>query len=400
MKYIVIIPDGMADYPLEELNGRTPLQAARTTNMDYLAQNGFSGLVQTIPSGMKPGSDIGNMAILGYDPKKYHTGRAPLEAANQNILLKENEIAVRCNFVTIDHNEMSDYSAGHISTKEADILIKELNEQLGCDTIKFYTGKSYRHILVIKDENIEQLIKVQTAAPHDILGKDINHFLPKGKGSELFLEIMNKSKEILQNHTINQVRIDLKENPADMLWLWGQGTNPSLPAFKEKFGISGCIISAVDLINGIGRLAGLDIIDVPGITGYYDTNYLGKAEYAIKSLKKHDFVYIHVEAPDEAGHNGDARAKIAAIENIDREILGTILNHYDKHDDLRILLLPDHPTPVKLRTHTDDPVGFVLYGKGIQPDPTEKFNEATSKEKGLKFKSADELMNYFITKNQ
>ncbi|MCA9408909.1 MAG: phosphoglycerate mutase, partial [Candidatus Omnitrophica bacterium] len=216
MKYIVIIPDGMADYPLEELNGRTPLQAARTTNMDYLAQNGFSGLVQTIPSGMKPGSDIGNMAILGYDPKKYHTGRAPLEAANQNILLKENEIAVRCNFVTIDHNEMSDYSAGHISTKEADILIKELNEQLGCDTIKFYTGKSYRHILVIKDENIEQLIKVQTAAPHDILGKDINHFLPKGKGSELFLEIMNKSKEILQNHTINQVRIDLKENPADM----------------------------------------------------------------------------------------------------------------------------------------------------------------------------------------
>lgn len=399
MKYIIIVPDGMADYPVEELDNKTPLEVAHTTNMDYMAQNGMSALVRTIPEGMAPGSDIGNMSILGYDPKTYHTGRAPLEAANQGIELKNNEVAIRCNLVTIVDNKMMDYSAGHISTKEADIFIKSLNKKLGGKTLKFYTGKSYRHLLILKTDNPKEILKIKTTPPHDILGKNIADFIPNGKGADLLNDLMTRSVEVFTNHEVNQVRLDLKENPATMIWLWGQGEKPNFPSFKEKYGLQGGIISAVDLVNGIGRLAGLEIIDVPGITGYYDTNYLGKAEYALKSLKKNDFVYIHIEAPDEAGHNGDIKAKINAIERIDKDIIGTILNHYERHDDVRILVLPDHPTPVKLRSHTNDPVGFVMYGKGINPDGGNAFNESTAKEKGIQFENGEDLINYFIKKN-
>jgi 2,3-bisphosphoglycerate-independent phosphoglycerate mutase len=399
-KYILIVPDGMADEPIEELGNRTPLEVAHTPNMSYLAQHGITGLVQTVPDGMHPGSDVANMAIMGYPPNEFHTGRAPLEAANQNIVLKDNEVAFRCNLVTIFNDEMSDYSAGHIGTKEATVLIEALNKELGSDAVRFVPGKSYRHLLILKVNDPQSFLKIKTTPPHDIPGKDIRSFLPKGKeDADILLNLIEKSKQVLENHSINQVRVDLKENPANMIWLWGQGTKPNLPPFSQKFGMEGSIISAVDLVNGIGRLAGLDIIDVPGATGYYDTNYLGKAEYALKSLKKKDFVYIHIEAPDEAGHNGDMKAKIEAIERIDRDIVGTILNHFGEHDSVRILLLPDHPTPVNRRTHTNDPVGFILFGEGIDPDGSQEYTEKAAREKGLKFNTAHELTERFIKKD-
>lgn len=398
MKYIVIVPDGMTDQPVEELGGKTPLEAARTTNMDYLAQHGSTGLIQTIPDKMKPGSDIGNMALLGYDPKKYHTGRAPLEAANLGIELKNDEVAFRCNLVTIVKGEMSDYSAGHIKTEEASLLIDSLNKDINLDDIKFTTGNGYRHLLVLKVRDPRIYCAITTTPPHDILGKNFKSFLPHGPESEMLLKLMERSKEIFLGHSVNQVRIDLGENPANTIWLWGQGTRPKLPSFEKKFGVKGSIISAVDLVNGIGRLAGLDVINVPGITGYYDTNYLGKAEYALESLKKKDFVYIHIEAPDEAGHNGDIKAKITSIENIDKDIVGTILNRYSEHDNIRILVVPDHPTPVKLRTHTSDPVGFVMYGKGIAHDGSENYSETETGKNGLKFDSGEALMDHFMTK--
>ena len=398
MKYIVIIPDGAADVPVEELGNKTPLEAARTTNMDYLAQHGCTGLIQTIPDGMNPGSDIGNIALMGYHPAKHHSGRAPLEAANLNITLADDEVAFRCNLVTITDNKMQDYSAGHIKTKEAALLIDALNEEIDLDGVKFYAGKSYRHLLVLKVRHPKTYCAIQATPPHDILNQNIKAYLPKGPESEMLLKLIEKSKDIFEKHSVNKVRIDLGENPANMIWLWGQGTRPNLPSFKEKFGVTGSIISAVDLVNGIGRLAGLDVIDVPGITGYYDTNYLGKARYALESLKHKDFVYIHVEAPDEAGHNGDIKEKVTAIERIDQDIVGTVLNHYGKHDNIRVLVLPDHPTPVKLRTHTSDPVPFVMFGKGIAHDGSRNYSETTGKKNGLKFESGEALIDHFMTK--
>ena len=400
MKYIVIVPDGMADYPVARIGNKTPLEAARTPNMDFLAQQGMVGLVQTIPEGMKPGSDIGNMAILGYDPKSCHTGRAPLEAANQNIILADDEVAFRCNLITVADHKMIDYSAGHISTKEAAILIEALNRETVQEGIKFYPGKSYRHLLIVKGNRVKEYMRVKTHPPHDIIDQDIRNFLPgKAPAAEMLLMLMEKSKTIFAQHSVNQVRADLKEHPATMIWLWGQGVRPNLPLFEQKFGVRGGIISAVDLVNGIGRLAGLEVIDVPGVTGYYDTNYLGKAQYALESLKKNDFVYVHIEAPDEAGHNGDLEAKINCIERIDREIIGTILDYFRQHEDVRILVLPDHPTPVELRTHTSDPVCFVMYGKDVIPDAAPRLTESLAKEKGLKFASGEALLKKFMAKD-
>ncbi len=398
MKYIVIVPDGMADQPLEELGAKTPMEVAHTANMDYLAQNGFTGLVQTIPAGMKPGSDVGNLSVMGYDPRSCFSGRAPLEAANLGITLKDNEIAFRCNLVTMDNKRMLDYSSGHISSEEAAKLIGALNEHLSEDGLRFVAGKSYRHLLILRVNNVEAYSQIKCTPPHDIMGRDFSKYLPQGQGAMTLLRLMEKAREILAGHEVNNVRIDLKENPANNIWLWGQGTRPAIPSFADKYGAQGSIISAVDLVNGIGRLAGLNVVKVPGITGYYDTNFKGKAEYALKSLKDRDFVFIHIEAPDEAGHNGDAKAKIAAIENIDRDVIGTVLNHFDEQDDFRILVLPDHPTPVALRTHTSDPVPFVMYGKRIPQDGSETLDERSAKEKGLRFKSGEALMEEFMTR--
>jgi 2,3-bisphosphoglycerate-independent phosphoglycerate mutase len=291
---------------------------------------------------------------------------------------------------------MVDYSAGHILTKEAKILIDALNEEMHEEGIRFVAGKSYRHLMIMTVRDTKEFFKIPCTPPHDILDKDIEKYLPEGSGAKTLLRLMERSRKILDGHPVNNVRVDLKENPANMIWLWGQGVKLTLPSFKERYGAEGAIISAVDLVNGIGRLAGLEIVEVPGITGYYDTNYLGKAEYALKALETKDFVFIHIEGPDEAGHNGDFKAKISCIEHIDREITGTILNHFSKNEDVRILVLPDHPTPVKLRTHTADPVGFVMCGKGIPQDGADEFSEAASKAKGLKFKSGEELMKFFM----
>ncbi len=397
MKYIVLVGDGMADYPIKELGNKTPLEAAKVPNMDFIAKNGRAGLVHTIPQGLAPASDVANLSIIGYDPVKYYSGRGPLEAANMGIKLGPDDIAFRCNLVTIDKERMADYSAGHITSEEAATLIKFLDKKLGSEKIKFYPGVSYRHLIIVRDGSLKEALReTHCEPPHDITGMEIKGHLPKGDGAKFLIKLMEDSRAILSGHEVNHVRIDLKENPADMIWLWGQGVETNMPKFSDKFGVTGSVISAVDLIKGIGKLIGLDVINVPGATGYYDTNYQGKAKYAIDSLKDKDFVFVHVEAPDEAGHNGDLRAKMAAIENFDRFIVGAILDKFKKQEDFRVMVLPDHNTPVSLRTHTAEPVPFAVFGKGFAPNGAQEYSEASAKATGLAFGHGHELMEYFI----
>ncbi|MBU1043676.1 MAG: cofactor-independent phosphoglycerate mutase [Candidatus Omnitrophica bacterium] len=395
MKYIVMVPDGMADYPLAELGGRTPLEVARTPNMDLLAKDGKIGQASFVPEGMIPGSDVANLAIFGYDPNKYFSGRAPLEATHLGIELKADEVAFRCNFITEGNGYLVDYSAGHITTKEAQVLIKVLNKHFKKEGIVFYPGVSYRHLMIIKDVN-HDLCKVRCYPPHDIMGQKIEKYMLDKKKAGFINDIMLKAREILDLHEINQVRRDLNESPANMIWLWGQGKKVDLPSFKEKYGLSGAVISAVDLIKGIGCAAGLEAIYVPGATGYYDTDYEAKARYALKALEKDDFVFIHVEAPDEAGHNGDARAKISAIESFDKLVLGTVLAGLKDVKDYRLMILPDHPTPVALKTHTSDPVCLLMYGSGIEKDEICLYNENEAKKSEFVFANGYELMDCFI----
>ena len=304
MKYIVLVPDGACDYPVDELEGKTPLEVAAIPNMNLIAKNGLVGITNTIPKGFSPASDVANLSILGYDPAKYYSGRGPLEAANMGIQLREDEVAFRCNLVTIDNDTMLDYSAGHITSKEASRLIFVVGDVINLENIKFYPGVGYRHLMVVRDKSfVKALLKTKCIPPHDITGYKISKNLPKGPAAKFLIDLMQRSKEPLINHEVNRVRIDLNENPANAIWLWGQGTAPNMPTFKDRFGIDGSIISAVDLIKGIGKIIGLASISVPGATGYYDTNYKAKAEYALGSLKDKDFVFVHVEAPDEAGHN-------------------------------------------------------------------------------------------------
>ncbi|MBN1405341.1 MAG: cofactor-independent phosphoglycerate mutase [Candidatus Omnitrophica bacterium] len=392
MKYIMLVGDGMCDRAVKEFDGKTPLQAARIPNMNMVAKEGQVGIASTIPLRLTPASDVANLSLLGYDPNKYYTGRAPLEAANMGVKLKESDVGFRCNLVTISDEKMEDYSAGHIKSKEAGILIRFLDEKLNLKGVKFYPGISYRHLTVIDTRQAgiqaKDFLNTICTPPHDITGKRIQRYMPRGKAAAFLTDLMVRSKDILMSHDINKVRVDLGENPASMIWLWGQGVNVHIPSFKEKFNVTGSIISAVDLIKGIGKTIGLDVINVPGATGYYDTNYKGKADYAIESLEKHDFVFIHVEAPDEAGHNGDARAKIAAIENIDRLIVGSILEHFQKtKQDFRILITSDHATPVSVRTHTREPIFFAVYGKGIARDEVEAFNEIAAYKASVKLKT-------------
>ncbi|MCX5681318.1 MAG: cofactor-independent phosphoglycerate mutase [Candidatus Omnitrophica bacterium] len=399
MKYIVIVPDGMADYPIPALKGKTPLEYAQTPNMDFLAQHGLVGMIQTIPDNLPPGSDVGNLSAMGYDPRKSFSGRAPLEAANMNVALGKNDIAFRCNLVTIGDKKMADYSAGHISSKEAAALIAALNKNNKMRNVKFYPGKSYRHLTIIKSSHTKKLSQCQCTPPHDILNKKINSFFPKGANAKILNDLMEWSKGILKDHPVNKKRIAEGKSPATMIWLWGQGLKPQLPLFKKKFGITGSVISAVDLVNGIGKLIGLNVIRVPGATGYYDTNYKGKAQYALRSLKKNDFIFIHIEAPDEAGHNGDLRMKVKCIELIDKEVIGTILKRYKAGGDFRILILPDHRTPLSKRTHTREPVCFVMSGKNIQIQGSRSFSEKTAANSGIFFATGEKLMNYFIKGN-
>jgi len=390
MKYIVLVGDGMADYPLPELGGLTPLAAANIPNMDFIAKHGKCGMAKTVPDNMPPGSDVANLSIMGYNPVQYYSGRGPLEAASIGIALEKEDIAFRCNLITEKDGLLADYSAGHISSEEARILIEAVDKELG-NACKFHAGVSYRHLLVMKEGG-----RTECTPPHDVVGQSVDDVLPRGEDSDILIALIKASKPILDEHEVNIKRRRDGKNPANLIWPWGQGKAPSMPLFKDLFGVSGSLISAVDLLKGIGKYAGLDIINVPGATGYLDTNFSGKAAYALRSLDDHDFVLVHVEAPDEAGHMGNIEAKIKAIENFDEKVVGGMLNELGGFGDYKILVLPDHATPISVRTHTSDPVPFAIYSSTESADYVDRFDELAAKEGIFGLVEGYSLMNLLI----
>ena len=391
----------MADYPLDVLGGKTPLEAARTPNMDWLAARGVYGLAHVIPKGFPPGSDVGNMSIMGYDPAVYHTGRSPLEAASMGVTLGTKDIAFRCNLVTLtghgSDTVMEDFTAGHITTEEARTIIADLAGALGGDGIEFFPGVSYRHLMVWRNGKE----KMQTTPPHDITDQKISGFMPAGDGADRLLKLMEASQAVLADHPVNQTRRTQGQRSATSIWLWGQGRAPALPPLTKRFGIKGGVISAVDIIHGLGVYAGLQRIDVPGVTGFLDTNYRGKGEYGVKSLENNDFVFIHVEATDEAGHMGDVEKKIQALEDFDEKVVGTVLKGMAHRRDWRVLLMPDHPTAIALKTHVSDPVPFVLYSpQEPRNNGTVGYNERDAAKTGVVAKQAFKLMEALIEGRQ
>src|SRR4030042_6929751 len=400
MKYVVIIGDGMADRPLEDLGWKTPLQEAFKPNMDRLACGGKIGRVRTIPLGFHPGSDVANLNILGYNPSKFYSGRAPLEAVSMGIILKEEDVAYRCNLVTLKYNldmtkaVMEDYSSGHITTEEARELVNYINKEIRIEKVSFYPGISYRHIMVWS----AGALNIECTPPHDITGKDIADYLPVGDGEDILRELMMQASGILESHSINRERIKKGNKPANSIWFWGQGKKLNIPTFREKYALEGALVSAVDLMRGLGINAGFEILQVPGLTGYLDTNYVGKAEAAMKALEKVDIAYIHVEAPDEAGHSGNYRDKLRAIEDFDALVVGTVLKGIGFFDEYRILLLPDHPTPIDVRTHTDEPVPFVIFDSRLSiKNEGATFDEKLLERKDIiNFEEGYKLMDFFI----
>ena len=368
MKYVLIQGDGMSDFPVESLGGLTPLEKARTPNMDRLARDGRLGLVRTIPDGFPSGTDVGTMTILGYDPARYHTGRSPIEAASMGIDMGANDVAFRCNLVTIEKragNEvMCDFTAGHISTEEAKEIVEDIGRELGTDDLDFHPGVSYRHCMIWHGGPTA----TTTTPPHDITDRAVAGYLAKGEGAEEIARLAKAAHNLLAEHPVNRSRGARGERPATDIWLWGQGKKPAVPTLHERFGLTGGLITAVDVVGGLGRLAGLERIDVPGITGFVDTNYVGKGEYALQTLERHDLVFVHVESTDESGHMGDADLKVGAIEDLDAKVIGTILDGIERFGDYRVMVLPDHATPVSTKTHADDPVPFLIFdsrgGKG------------------------------------
>ncbi len=386
MKYIILVPDGMADRPLRELGGRTPVEAANTPNMDHITRAGVCGMAQTFFEGLPYDSSIANMSILGYDPRKYFCGRSPLEAANLGISLGGGDISLRANLITVGDGKISDFTAGHISSSEGAELIKALNDGLGQDGLRFYPGVSYRNILVLKS-NLSPSLDFKATAPHDIVGKKCDEHRVSANSSkakktaELINKLVADSCEILADHPVNARRIKGGKNPANSIWLWGAGSKPSMPSFKSMYGIDGSIVSAVDLLKGIGKVIGLDVLDVEGATGYLDTNYEGKADAAVESLSTVDFSYVHVEATDESGHEGNIEHKIQAIEDVDKKVLGRILDRLD--GEYRILMMPDHPTPIEVRSHTSEPVPYVIYNSSEKgADSVKSFSEKLIREGG------------------
>lgn len=391
-KYVIIVPDGAADEPLEEFGGQTVLEAAEIPNMDRVSREGRQGLVRTIPEGMEPGSDVAQMSLLGYDPLRYYTGRAPIEAVAQNIKLDAEDWVFRCNLVTIVDGKMEDHSAGHISTEEGTRLIKELNEQLGNNEMRFYPGVSYRHLLVFKGAQFD----VQTYPPHDYIGTAFEKILPRGKGAEQLIDLMARSQQIFVGHDINKVRQDLGESQASSIWLWGQGRRAKMAGFEKQFGLKGAAITAVDLVRGLAKLIGFDLINVEGATGFVDTNYEGKAAAAIEALEKYDIVFVHIEAPDEAGHSGNAELKKKAVEQIDKYIVGPVFEALQKYDNWNMLVAPDHPTPIRTCAHSDEPVPFAMAGTGITGILNANFSEANAEKSGFRIENGFELMEYFL----
>jgi 2,3-bisphosphoglycerate-independent phosphoglycerate mutase len=391
-KYAIIIPDGAADEPVEQFDGQTPLEAARTPNMDRISTEGRQGLVRTVPEGMEPGSDVAQMSLLGYDPRRYYSGRAPIEAVARNIQLSQGDWVFRCNLITIADGKMEDHSAGHITTEEATRLVKELGEQLDNERMRFYTGVSYRHLLVFKGWDFD----VRTYPPHDHIGTAVDKLLPRGKGAETLIDLMARSQQLFSGHDINKIRKDLGENQVSSIWLWGQGKRVQMERFEKRFGLRGAAITAVDLVRGLAKLIGFDLIHVPGATGFVDTDYRGKGEAAVEAMDKYDIVFIHVEAPDEAGHSGNATMKKEAIEQIDKHIVGPVLNAIQQHDSWRILVMPDHPTPVATGAHSGEPVPFAMAGTGVKGILNTTFSEANAAKSGFRIDNGFELMEYFL----
>ena len=381
MKYITLLCDGMADTPSELLGGKTPMELAEKPTMDKLARLGEVGMVNTVPSGFSPGSDVANLTVMGYDTKECYTGRSPLEAANIGIDLADDDVAFRCNLVTLSGESdytaktMVDYCASDIHTAEADAIIRDVQAAFGGGEFDFYTGTAYRHCMVWHGGKTA-LGKI--TPPHDITGRGIGEYLPIHPDASPLLFMMQRSTELLKNHPANNARVMQGKNPANAIWLWGQGKRPRLQNFEERFGVKGSVISAVDLIKGIGRIAGMQVCEVEGATGYIDTNYEGKMQAALDELNRgQDFVYIHVEAPDECGHRGEAKNKVQAIADIDRRILNPLLKAMEERGEpYRILILPDHPTPLTIRTHTADPVPYLLYDSRTYQSTDALFTEA------------------------
>lgn len=402
MKYIVVLGDGMADYAVEEFGGKTVLDVAKKPNMDYMSQNGELGLVKTVPDGMKPGSDVANLAVMGYDTSVCYTGRSPLEAASIGVELKPDDVTFRTNLVTLsseagfEDRTMLDYSAGEISTAEAKELIEAVEKELSAENRHFYAGVSYRHLLVWDKGSTN----VELTPPHDISDRPIKDYLPKGDNADILLDMMKKASKILSEHPINKKRIEQGKNPANSIWIWGEGKKPSLENFEAKYGLKGSVISAVDLIKGIAVCAGMKSIDVEGATGTYETNFDGKARAAKNALMSGaDFVYIHMEAPDECGHQGDAEHKKLSVELIDEKVIGYLREElYHCGVDYRMLIMPDHPTPISLKTHVSDPVPYIIYDSSEENGSGLTYSEKNAAETGIYLPVGYELMRRFLGK--
>jgi len=393
MKYCIVILDGASGLPLSERGGKTCLELAHTPNLDAMAQTGAVGLVRTVPSGMEPSSACACMSILGYDPKVYYQGRAGIEAKSLGIPLEQGEVAFRCNLVAIRDGKMWSYSSGYIGTEEARQLSSALNEQIGSDKIHFYPGVSYRYICKIKGG--EDTLLATCTPPHDIPGKPISEFLPQGPGSELLRDLMRRSELVLRDHSINIERRSRGDIPATMIWLfWGSGKAPDMPSFEQVYGLRAAMTSGVDLLRGLAQMMRMDILDIPGVTDGLDNDYAAQAAGALNALDDHDLAVIHVEAPDEAAHAGAIDDKIEAIQKVDSEVLGQLRSW--RGDDLRLLVMPDHPTPIEVRTHTGDPVPFMLWGPGFASNAAARFTESEAKNVGFFIENGYNIMESLI----
>jgi len=397
MKYAVLLGDGMADWAVESLGGKTPLEYAKIPNMDRIAREGTLGLIDTVPKGLKPGSDVAILSVLGYDPKTCYTGRGPLEAASMGVHLDPGDLAFRCNLVTLSDGPdpiMADFTAGHISTDEARAIILGLDQSIGSGRLKFYPGVGYRHLLVWKGGGPV----VETTPPHDITGQATAQYLPKGKGADEVLHLMLKSREVLRDHPVNRARQDKGKKQATSIWLWGQGGKPVMEPLTKKYGLRGGMISAVDLLNGLGVYAGLEILNVEGATGYIDTNYAGKGAKVLEALEQSDFVFVHVEAPDEMGHEGNTEGKVKALEDFDEKVVGTVLKGIGRFGDFRVLVLSDHPTPVAKKTHVSEPSPFAVLSS-VPEDNLKNagsYSEPAARESGILVSPGCHLMEAFI----
>jgi 2,3-bisphosphoglycerate-independent phosphoglycerate mutase len=392
-KYVIVVPDGAADNPIELFGGKTIFEASEKPNIDFIAMNGRQGLCQTVPPSLQPGSDVAMMAVLGYDPAKYYTGRAPIEAVAQEIDVAESDWIFRCNLVTTAGGKMIDHSSGHISSEEGKIFIEELNKTLGSEHVRFYPGVGYRHVMVVKGYDFPDL---QLQPPHDNIGIEIKKIMPRGKNADVLIDLIKKSENLLKDHKINLLRRNLKKNEATSIWLWGHGKKARMEAFEKKYGLKGTAITAVDLVKGLANLIGFDFIKVEGATGYFDTNYRAKGLAAIDAIKKYDIVLVHVEATDEAGHAGKAEIKKRALEEIDKYIVGPVMAELKKYERWRILVMPDHPTPVSTQGHTGDAVPFAMMGDGISGEVHLPLGEKNAAKTGIKIDNGYQLMEFFL----